>query len=89
MNIKVPEYSEEEDWNFSGQTIQLQVQPNTKISSIKETISKVLNGMPIIKMKFNTMNMYNLKEDNSVAYYNLVNGHLLSMTVRERGGRNR
>ena len=44
-------------------------------------------GMPATKQKLKTTigNMI-LKDENSIAYYNFINGSVIELSVKERGG---
>lgn len=45
INIKIPDGGSEDNWNFNGQIIQLEVDPRTKIGRIKDLLSGLLGGL--------------------------------------------
>jgi splicing factor 3A subunit 1 len=75
-----------QNWNLNGQTIQFDVSLRDTISHIKEKIKDAL-GMPLNKQNLKCSGLPFLKDQNSLAFYNMKDGTNLQLTVKERGGR--
>lgn len=86
LNIKVPETGPVE-WGFRGQIIQLSADIKESVSTIKKRISDVLGQMPIKKMKLRSNIHSVFKDEFSLAKYNLTDGAILELAVKERGRR--
>jgi len=86
VNVSIPNIEEE---NIEGKMISLQLDPKTTIGEIKERLSPTLNGISPAKMKLSTQHTSALNDYCSLAYYNLFNGIVLYLGLKERGGRNR
>lgn len=54
---------------------------------IKVACSKPLNSMPISKMKLSNAYFKNLKDEKTLAFYNISNGYYIDLKLKERGGR--
>mmetsp|Transcript_23914 Transcript_23914/g.42348 ORF Transcript_23914/g.42348 Transcript_23914/m.42348 type:complete len:600 (+) Transcript_23914:339-2138(+) len=87
VNIKVPEVGGDEGWGFRGQIIQVQMDIMSSVQQLKATLSTILGDMPIHKMKLKTTMHNVLKDKDSLAKYNFVNGNMAELSVKERGGR--
>lgn len=88
INIKVPEEEAyDEDWGLRGQIIQLSVDIIQTIQSVKSTLSNILGGMPVLRMKLKTNLHSVLKDNESLAKYNISPGSVIELAVKERGGR--
>lgn len=87
MNVKVPDNGGEEYWNFRGQIIQLVLEPTMTIGEVKENLSGYLGGMPASKMRLKTLNHSALKDNYSLARYNIIPNTLFDLLIKERGGR--
>lgn len=89
IHIRVPDDGGDNQWGFRGQIIQLSVTLSQTIQSIKTTLSGILGGMPPPKMKFKTHVHSVLKDTDTLAKYNISNGAMVELALKERGGRNR
>jgi len=87
INIKVPNGGGEKDWNFMGQILRLSMDPRTKVKQLKEAISTYLGNMPPTRMKLKAFNRNALKDDFSLAHFNILSGTTLELSTKERGGR--
>ena len=79
--------------NLKGQLLPLQFNPKTSIQAVKETLSKSLNGktlsvllssvgFSVEKFRLKTLQQSNLKEDKTLAFYNIVNGTVIDLIPR-------
>mgnify|MGYP002476741392 FL=1 len=76
------------EWNLQGQVLSFELHPNDSIAALKEAIRTELGGkMPVNKMKVNVDGLGFLKDNLSVAYYNLDGSKPVVLTIKERGGR--
>ena len=87
INIKAPNSGGDPEWNFMGQILKLSMDARTKIEQLKDAISTYLGSMPPKKMRLKTYNRSALKDEFSLAHYNIVTGSTLELSVKERGGR--
>ena len=87
LHIKVPEEGGDDSWGFRGQVIQLSADLMQSVKSLKEKLSGILGGMPVQKMKFKTNLHSVLKDNETLASYNIASGNILELSVKERGGR--
>lgn len=87
LHIQIPNEGGDSNWGFRGQIIQITVGISQGIHEVKGQLSDILGGMPIGKMKFKN-NVHSVMKDNfSLAHYNLLPGSIIELAVRERGGR--
>jgi len=86
--VSVPQGAtkEEQKFNFHGQTFTFIVNPTDKIEVVKEKIKEQLD-MPPNKQKLRTNQIPFLKEDNTLAFYNIRNGTTIIVSAKERGGK--
>jgi len=90
IRVQVPDGDggEKPEWNFKGQTVAVQVTDlRETIGNIKEKLKEQLGGMPPNKQKLKTINVPILKDQHSLAFYNIADGAVVSLGVKERGGR--
>ncbi|XP_055831409.1 probable splicing factor 3A subunit 1 [Solanum dulcamara] len=85
INVSVPNTDE---GNLKGQVLEITVQSLSEtIASLKEKISGEIQ-LPANKQKLSGKAGF-LKDNLSLAYYNVVSGETFSLSLRERGGRKR
>ncbi|OIT06962.1 PREDICTED: probable splicing factor 3A subunit 1 [Nicotiana attenuata] len=85
LNVSVPNTDE---GNLKGQVLEITVQSLSEtIASLKEKISGEVQ-LPANKQKLSGKAGF-LKDNLSLAYYNIASGETLSLSLRERGGRKR
>ncbi|CAN4110484.1 unnamed protein product [Withania somnifera] len=85
INVSVPNTDE---GNLKGQVLEITVQSLSEtIASLKEKISGEIQ-LPANKQKLSGKAGF-LKDNLSLAYYNVASGETLSLSLRERGGRKR
>ncbi|CAI4231138.1 unnamed protein product [Auanema sp. JU1783] len=75
------------DLGFDGNIIALQIDITNSIGELKQRIQELTN-MPIAKQKLNFDGFF-LKDQSSLAFYNLNNHSLVTVQVKERGGKNK
>jgi splicing factor 3A subunit 1 len=86
--IRIPEDSTYAAWNFCGQTISITVDVMATIKDIKQQIQSQLGGMPPNKMQLRKSNIGFLKDNLSLAYYNVgPSNNSLELLPKVRGGR--
>lgn len=85
INVSVPNIDE---GNLKGQVLEIKVQSLSEtVSSLKEKIAGEIQ-LPSNKQKLSGKAGF-LKDNLSLAYYNVAGGETLSLSLRERGGRKR
>ncbi|XP_052872500.1 splicing factor 3A subunit 1 [Anopheles cruzii] len=83
--VQCPNMTEKNDWKLSGQTLSLVVNLTDTVSSVKAKV-QTETAMPPAKQKIFYDGMF-FKDNNTIAYYNLVNGVTVALQLKERGGR--
>lgn len=61
--------------------------PRETIKEVKEKIAPHLNNLPNKKMKLRTNMISILKDENTVASYNIMDGTVIEVGLKGRGGR--
>ncbi|XP_044755983.1 splicing factor 3A subunit 1 [Coccinella septempunctata] len=87
VNIKVsiPVAPEKSEWKLNGQVMALTLPLGESVSNLKVKIQEE-TGMPPAKQKLFYDGMF-FKDSNTLAYYNMVQGGVIQLQVKERGGR--
>jgi splicing factor 3A subunit 1 len=86
--IKIPNDPTYEAWNFNGQTISITVDVMTAVKDIKQQLQSRLGGMPLNKMQLRSSNIGFLKDNLSLAYFNIgPSNNSLELIPKIRGGR--
>ncbi|XP_039262262.2 splicing factor 3A subunit 1-like [Styela clava] len=73
------------DWNLKGQMLTFTLPLTDEVSVIKAKIHEA-TGMPGGKQKLQLDGLF-IKDSNSLAFYNMTNGSVINLQVKERGGR--
>jgi splicing factor 3A subunit 1 len=85
ISVSVPNVDE---GNLKGQVLEITVQSLSEtVGSLKEKIAGEIQ-LPANKQKLSGKPGF-LKDNMSLAHYNISGGETLSLTLRERGGRKR
>ncbi|XP_055384989.1 splicing factor 3A subunit 1 [Condylostylus longicornis] len=84
IQVQVP-HADKSEWKLNGQTIALSLNLTDTISTLKSRIQDE-TGMPPAKQKISYEGMF-FKDNNTTAFYNLLNGVTVHLQVKERGGR--
>ncbi|KPM05088.1 splicing factor 3A subunit 1-like protein [Sarcoptes scabiei] len=85
IKINVPISTEKSEWKLNGQVINLTLPYTDALSVVKAKIHELTN-LPPGKQKLQLEGVF-LKDQNSLAYYNLPQGASLTLGLKERGGR--
>lgn len=85
LQIQVPSGVDKPEWRLNGQMISLNLSLTDTISSLKLKLQEE-TGLPPAKQKISYDGMF-FKDNNSVAFYNLLSGTTLQLQIKERGGR--
>ena len=89
LNIQLPDAassSDKPEWNFNGKIIQLKCTPQESINELKIKIQNITK-IPVARQKLFAPNLPPLKNQMSIAYYNLLSDTCLALHLKERGGR--
>eukprot|EP01114_Cavostelium_apophysatum_P013706 TRINITY_DN3380_c0_g1_i2.p1 TRINITY_DN3380_c0_g1~~TRINITY_DN3380_c0_g1_i2.p1 ORF type:complete len:555 (-),score=200.20 TRINITY_DN3380_c0_g1_i2:30-1694(-) len=87
VQIQVPK-EEKADSKLQGQTINLAVNPTDTLTSIKEKLKEQL-GLAPNKQKLKTATIPIMKDQQSLASYNILNGTTIVLDLKQRGGKNK
>lgn len=85
FKVHVPQSTEKPEWKLNGQIINLTLPYADSLASVKTKIHELTN-LPPGKQKLQFDGIF-LKDQNSLAFYNLPNGSSIILALKERGGR--
>lgn len=85
FRVQCPSLPEKTEWNLQGQVLHFTLPLTDEVSVIKAKIHES-TGMPAGKQKLQLGGLF-IKDSNSLAHYNMMNGAVVSLQVKERGGR--
>jgi splicing factor 3A subunit 1 len=87
IHIQIPNEGGDPSWNFRGQILQISIDLTQNINEIKNYLSDILGNMPVTKMKLKN-NVHSVLKDNyTLAHYNIMPASIIELTTKERGGR--
>ena len=87
LHVQIPSEGGDSMWGFRGQIIQILVGVTQTIGEVKNQLVDILGGMPVGKMKFKN-NVHSVMKDNkTLAHYNIIPASIVELAVKERGGR--
>lgn len=87
VRIKVCRHSNKE-WRLQGQEIELSAPLESTVSKLKNVMVK-FTKLPANKQKLQMEKAGFLKDQMTLAFYNIGDGAMISLEVKERGGRKR
>ncbi|KAM9475200.1 splicing factor 3A subunit 1 isoform 2-T2 [Clarias gariepinus] len=85
VKVQVPNMQDKTEWKLSGQVLTFTLPLTDQVSVIKVKIHEA-TGMPAGKQKLQYEGIF-IKDSNSLAYYNMNNGSVIHLALKERGGR--
>ncbi|XP_055948253.1 splicing factor 3A subunit 1-like [Argiope bruennichi] len=85
FRVQVPSIPEKQEWKLNGQVLAFTLPLTDMVSIIKAKIHES-TGMPPGKQKLQLEGMF-IKDSNSLAFYNISPNSIVSLQVKERGGR--
>ncbi|CAL8294910.1 splicing factor 3A subunit 1 [Gadus morhua] len=85
VKVQVPNMQDKTEWKLSGQVLNFTVPLTDQVSVIKVKIHEA-TGMAAGKQKLQYEGIF-IKDSNSLAYYNMNNGAIIHLALKERGGR--
>lgn len=86
LKIQVPDEPDRTEFDFKGQVLNITLHVRDQVSLLKDKIQEKLN-LPKNKQKLNAWDLPFLKDNSTLAFYNLKAGTTLWLGVKERGGR--
>jgi len=85
LNISVPNIADKPELNMNGQTLTITLNLTDMVSVIKSKINEQI-GLAAGKQKLQYEGMF-IKDSNTLAYYNMIEGSIIQLALKERGGR--
>lgn len=85
VKVQVLNMQDKSEWKLNGQVLNFTVPLTDQVSVIKVKIHEA-TGMPAGKQKLQYEGIF-IKDSNSLAYYNMSNGSIIHLALKERGGR--
>lgn len=84
IQVQVPTI-EKSEWKLNGQKLSIDIDLKETIASLKQMIQGQTD-MPLSKQKISFNGTF-LKDNFTVAYYNILTNSTVNLQVKERGGR--
>lgn len=85
LQVQVPSGVDKPEWRLNGQIISLNLALGDSVTTLKSKIQEE-TGLPPAKQKISYDGMF-FKDNNSIAFYNLLSGTTVQLQIKERGGR--
>ncbi|KAK3096249.1 hypothetical protein FSP39_024939 [Pinctada imbricata] len=85
FKVQVPNVEDKPEWNLKGQTLSYTLPLTDSISVMKAKLNETL-GIPAGKQKLQYEGLF-VKDSNTLAFYNFLNGSTVQLQLKERGGR--
>lgn len=85
IQVQVPSGSDKPEWRLNGQVIGINIGLTDTVTTLKAKLQEE-TGLPPAKQKISYDGMF-FKDNNSIAYYNLLSGTTVHLQIKERGGR--
>lgn len=85
LQVQAPSGVDKPEWRLNGQIISITLSLNDTISTLKSKIQEE-TSLPLAKQKISYKGMF-FKDNNSIAFYNLLSGTTVQLQIKERGGR--
>lgn len=85
LQVQAPSGSDKAEWRLNGQIISITLSLNDTISTLKSKIQEE-TSLPPAKQKISYEGMF-FKDNNTIAFYNLLSGTTVHLQIKERGGR--
>jgi splicing factor 3A subunit 1 len=85
VQVVVP-MQEHDTWKLNGQTVSVKLDLMSTVKALKEKVGEMIGGMPAKSQKLKHGTSF-LKDNLTLAYYNLGPGTMLELGVQARGGR--
>ncbi|XP_064614806.1 splicing factor 3A subunit 1-like [Liolophura sinensis] len=85
FKVQVPNLPDKPEWKLNGQMLNFTLPLTDNVSVLKAKVNEAL-GMPAGKQKLQYEGIF-IKDSNTLAYYNFLNGSCVSLQLKERGGR--
>lgn len=83
--MQVPSSTDKPEWKLNGQLLSINIGLSDTIQKLKQRLQEETE-MPPAKQKISHDGIF-FKDNNSVAYYNLLSGMTVHLQIKERGGR--
>lgn len=85
IKIQIPNSQEKPEWKLNGQMMVISVPYITTVASVKSKIQEMTN-VPPQKQKLQFDGLF-VKDNNTLAFYNMPQGATFVLGLKERGGR--
>ena len=85
LNVSVPNMPEKPELNLNGQTLAVTLNLTDMVSVIKSKINEQL-GLAPGKQKLQYEGIF-IKDSNTLAFYNMMEGSIIQLALKERGGK--
>lgn len=85
IQVQAPSGVDKAEWRLNGQIIPITLSLSDSITTLKSKIQEE-TGLPPAKQKISYDGMF-FKDNNTIAFYNLLSGTTVQLQIKERGGR--
>lgn len=85
IQVQIPNVTDKPEWKLNGQLLSINIALSDTIQKLKQKVQEETE-MPPAKQKISHDGIF-FKDNNTVAFYNLLSGITVHLQVKERGGR--
>eukprot|EP00794_Sanderia_malayensis_P016898 gene16898-18604_t len=85
FKVQIPDMKEKTEWRCHGQTLMFTLPLTDQVSVIKAKVHET-TGMPAGKQKLQIESLFT-KDSNTLAFYNFTSSTIVTLQLKERGGR--
>lgn len=85
IQVQVPSGVDKPEWRLNGQVIGINLSLTDSVTTLKSKLQEE-TGLPPAKQKISYDGMF-FKDNNTIAFYNLLSGTTVHLQIKERGGR--
>ncbi|VDM37634.1 unnamed protein product [Toxocara canis] len=85
VSVQTPNSTPNPDWKLDGSVLSVSMDVAAPVSTLKSVVQD-MTGLPCSKQKL-VFDGFFLKDASSLAFYNMMNGSLVQLQIKERGGK--
>jgi len=86
ITIQIPKDDKQSEWKLNGQNLNLTFDLMATVNTVKDKIAEEI-GIPANKQKLKEDNLSFLRDQQTLASYNMINGTVLQLGSKVRGGK--
>jgi splicing factor 3A subunit 1 len=87
ITVRVPNEPDQAQWKLQGQSVSLQCDVRASMKMLKQQLSSALGGIPASKQQLKHPILGFMKDNFTLAHYNIADGASVELKLKQRGGR--